>query len=122
MTTPSVPTLYGLTKCSTCVKARQWLESRGASAEFIDYRDNPLAAEDLQKWSVELGGWEKLVNRASMTWRQLPEERKSPASDAEWLALIAEFPTLVRRPLAVWPDASVTVGFTEKKYQERLGA
>lgn len=115
-------TLYGLTKCSTCVKALQWLEARGVDARFVDYRDHPLPPEDLVRWADELGGWEKLVNRASMTWRNLPEARKSPASDSEWLALIAELPALVRRPLAVWPGDAVTVGFTEKKYLERLGA
>ena len=113
-------TLYGLTRCSTCIKARQWLEAQGAEASFTDYRDQPLDPESLVQWSGKLGGWEKLVNRASMTWRNLPDTRKSPASDAEWLALIAEFPALVRRPLAVWPDGAVTVGFTEKKYLERL--
>jgi Spx/MgsR family transcriptional regulator len=112
--------LYGLAKCSTCVKARQWLQEQGAAHQFTDYRDSPLSPTDLSGWSRELGGWEKLVNRASMTWRQLPEARKSPASEADWLALIAEFPALVRRPLAVWPDGSVTVGFNEKKYSERL--
>lgn len=122
MTTGKGPMLYGLNKCSTCVKARQWLQERGIDANFIDYRDHPLAGESLQQWSQQLGGWEKLVNRASMTWRQLPTERKTPATDAEWLALIAEFPTLVRRPLAIWPDGSVTAGFTEKKYLERLEA
>ncbi|MFT0850889.1 Spx/MgsR family RNA polymerase-binding regulatory protein [Achromobacter sp. F4_2707] len=117
----TTPTLYGLTKCSTCVKARNWLQERGVDAAFVDYRDHPLPAADLLKWSTELGGWEKLVNRASMTWRNLPEDRKAAASDEQWQALIAEFPALVRRPLAVWPDGSVTVGFTEKKYLERLG-
>lgn len=120
MITDQGPTLYGLSKCSTCLKARQWLQGRGVEARFIDYRDHPLPAASLLPWSRELGGWEKLVNRASMTWRQLPEVRKTPATDDEWLALIAEFPTLVRRPLAVWPDGTVTVGFTEKKYLERL--
>ena len=79
-------------------------------------------AGDLARWSAELGGWEKLVNRASMTWRNLPDERKTPGSDAQWQALIAEFPALVRRPLVVWPDGSVTVGFTEKKFLERTSA
>jgi len=113
--------LYGLNRCSTCVKARQWLEDRAVKVDFTDYRDHPLAPESLLQWSRELGGWEKLVNRASMTWRNLPDARKAPASDAEWQALVAEFPALVRRPLAVWPDGSVTVGFTEKKYLERVG-
>lgn len=114
--------MYGLTKCSTCVKARQWLQERGVPAVFTDYREHPLPAGDLARWSAELGGWEKLVNRASMTWRNLPDERKTPGSDAQWQALIAEFPALVRRPLVVWPDGSVTVGFTEKKFLERTGA
>lgn len=113
--------LHGLAKCSTCVKARQWLAGRGVDAVFTDYREHPLPPDGLVQWSRELGGWEKLVNRASMTWRNLPAERKSPGSDNEWLALIAEFPALVRRPLAIWPDGTVTVGFTEKKYTERLG-
>ncbi|SRR5690554_581016 len=113
-------TLYGLTKCSTCVKARQWLETQQVQAGFVDYRDNPLPPESLVQWSQELGGWEKLVNRASMTWRNLPAERKAPQSDEQWLELIAEFPALVRRPLAVWPDNTVTVGFTEKKYLAQL--
>lgn len=121
MSSDTAPILYGLAKCSTCIKAKQWLEAQGVPAELVDYRDNPLPAASLQTWSRELGGWEKLVNRASMTWRQLPEERKSPVSDEEWLALIAEFPALVRRPLATWPDGTVTAGFTEKKYREKLG-
>ena len=122
MSADKAPVLYGLLKCSTCIKAKQWLESQGVQADLIDYRDNPLPQASLRGWSRELGGWEKLVNRAAMTWRQLPEDRKSPASDEEWLALIAEFPALVRRPLATWPDNTVTVGFTEKKYREKLGS
>lgn len=112
--------MYGLAQCSTCVKAKQWLLSKGAQVAFTDYRDSPLPADALVRWSTELGGWEKLVNRASMTWRKLPDARKSPATDAEWLALIAEFPALVRRPLVIWPDGVATVGFTEKKFSERL--
>ena len=116
-----IPILYGLQKCSTCVKARDWLNERGTDAGFVDYRDYPVSADSLRDWSTKLGGWEKLVNRASMTWRNLPDERKTPESDEAWLALIAEFPALVRRPLTVWPDGTVTAGFSEKKFLERTG-
>jgi len=114
-------TLYGLTKCSTCVKARDWLDARGIAHAFIDYRDNPVSAALLSDWAEQLGGWEKLVNRASMTWRNLPESRKSPADDAAWLALIAEYPALVRRPVAVDAAGRIGVGFRETRYQERFG-
>lgn len=114
--------VYGLDQCSTCVKARRWLTDHGVSHQFTDYRAHPLPAASLRKWAEALGGWEKLVNRASMTWRNLPEARKSPASEADWLALVAEYPALVRRPLLVDGQGGVMSGFSEKKYAERFGA
>lgn len=113
-------TLYGLTQCSTCVKAREWLTAHGIGYQFIDYRDHPVAATTLKIWSKQLGGWEKLVNRASMTWRNLPDDRKTADTDAQWTRLIAEFPALVRRPVTVTPDGEVSVGFSEKRYSERF--
>lgn len=113
--------LFGLKRCSTCVKAMAWLEQQNIKYTFSDYRDQPIHAEQLSAWSDQLGGWEKLVNRASTTWRNLPDERKSVASEPEWLALIAEFPTLIKRPVLLGSDGSVSVGFSDKKYQSLLG-
>jgi len=110
--------LYGLKQCSTCVKAMAWLKQHGVAFNFVDYRARPVASDMLRAWAEQLGGWEKLVNRASMTWLNLPEERKSPASADEWLALIAEFPALVKRPVTVDGAGRVSVGFSEKKYHE----
>ncbi len=110
--------LYGLKKCSTCVKATNWLQEHQLAFVFTDYRDHPIAAQRLKTWAAELGGWEKLVNRASMTWRNLPDERKTPSSEQQWLALVAEFPALIKRPLAVTPGGGVSAGFSEKKYAE----
>ena len=108
--------LYGLRKCSTCVKAMQWLDDHGVDYNFTDYREQPIDSATLAAWAQALGGWEKLVNRASMTWRNLPDARKQPQGDAQWLSLIAEFPALVRRPVAVDAQGQVGVGFSDKKY------
>ena len=113
-------TLYGLTQCSTCVKARAWLAQQAIAHQFIDYRSHPIGAADLKKWAKALGGFEKLVNRASMTWRQLTDALKDPQSDEQWLELIAQYPALIRRPLTLYPDGLVTVGFNEKRYTEKL--
>ncbi|MDO9023371.1 Spx/MgsR family RNA polymerase-binding regulatory protein [Zwartia sp.] len=113
--------LYGLTRCSTCLKALAWLEAQGVATVFQDYRDEPVAAAVLTQWAQALGGWEKLVNRASMTWRNLDQSLKSPATDQQWLALIAQYPALVRRPVTVYPDQTVSVGFNEKRFAEKLG-
>jgi Spx/MgsR family transcriptional regulator len=113
--------LYGLAKCSTCLKARAWLEQKGVAHQFQDYRDQPLDAAVLKTWAATLGGWEKLVNRASMTWRNLDESLKTPNSEDDWLSLIADYPALVRRPVTIYSDGSVTVGFNEKRFSEKLG-
>lgn len=112
--------LYGLNQCSTVAKAKAWLDTHGVAYEFQDYRAVPIAPAVLKKWAKELGGWEKLVNRASMTWRNLDDSLKSPQTDAQWLALIADYPAMVRRPVLVEDDQSVSVGFNEKRYTEKF--
>lgn len=116
----AMPVIYGLDKCSTCDKARNWLKREGITHRFVDYRRQPIAAESLKPWAKSLG-WEKLVNRAGTTWRALPVERKSPGSDAEWLLLVRDHPALVRRPLVVMPDGRVSVGFTDRLFQGLFG-
>lgn len=111
--------LYGLEKCGTCDKARAWLDEHGIKHSFIDYREHPVAPATLKAWARVLG-WEKLVNRASYTWRDLSEAQKAAASDTEWLALIKEYPALVKRPVVV-NDGAVSAGFSEKKFRELFG-
>jgi len=113
-------TLYGLEKCSTCDKARAWLDAHGIPHVFVDYREHPIDPKLLRAWAAELG-WEKLVNRASMTWRGLADTRKQPASEADWLALVKDYPALIKRPVTVGDDG-VSVGFTEKQFGQRFGA
>lgn len=97
----------------------KWLDEHQVAYEFSDYRANPIDANTLVDWSQAVGGWAKLVNRASPTWRNLPDTSKSPESDQDWLQLIAEFPTLVRRPVTV-DNHCVSVGFKADTYAERF--
>lgn len=113
--------VYGLQRCDTCVKARKWLDAKGIAYVFIDYRDQPVDAASLTAWAGKLGGWDKLVNRASTTWRNLPDAAKQPAGEAEWLALVQAHPTLVKRPVLATPDGEVSVGFKEPAWAARLG-
>lgn len=108
--------VFGLKNCDTCRKARNWLERNKIAHEFVDYRDQPVPAAALKNWAGLADGFDKLVNRSGMTWRNLLPARKSPASDAEWLLLIKEYPALVRRPVLVLVDGSVHVGFSDKRY------
>ena len=114
--------LYGLATCDSCRKARNWLGRAGVAHDFIDYRAERVGPETLRDWARQLGGWDKLVNKASTTWRALPDARKSPGSDPEWTLLIKEYPALVKRPVVATPDGAVTVGFTDNAFKSRFGA
>ena len=120
MTSNASVVVYGLGTCDTCRKARNWLKRFDIAHEFVDYRANPVAPETLKTWAAQLGGWDKLVNRASTTWRKLPEPRKSPGSDPEWTLLLKEYPALVKRPVLETPDGSISVGFSDKAWKARL--
>lgn len=112
--------MYGLTKCSTCIKAQKWFAEHSLPFIFSDYREHALKPTDLKAWADELGGWPKLINRASLTWRNLPPEQKDPDTDAQWLDLISAFPALIRRPLIIDQQGRPSVGFAEKKFAERF--
>ena len=113
--------VYGLANCDTCKKARNWLSRFGVAHEFVDYREHRQAPETLKAWAGQLGGWDKLINRASTTWRTLPEARKTPHTDPEWTLLLKEYPALVKRPVVVTTDGVVTVGFTDNTFKLRFG-
>lgn len=113
-------TLYGLDNCDTCKKARKWLLHAGIAHQFIDYRKVPVAAEVLKAWAAKLG-WEALINRSGTTWRALLPNRKNPGSDAEYVLLVRENPSLVRRPIVVIGD-QVHLGFSHGMFEKLFGS
>jgi Spx/MgsR family transcriptional regulator len=111
-------TLYGLPNCDTCRKARNWLTRFEVDHAFVDYRANPVPAATLKIWAQQLGGWEKLVNKSSTTWRNLLPQRKDPGSDPEWTLLLKEYPALIRRPVVQRLDGLVSVGFSDNVFKK----
>ncbi|HEX5757047.1 MAG TPA: Spx/MgsR family RNA polymerase-binding regulatory protein [Arenimonas sp.] len=114
-------TVFGLSNCDTCKKARNWLQRFGIAHEFIDYREQRQPPATLKMWATQVGGWDKLINRSSTTWRQLPESRKQPGSEPEWNLLLKEYPQLIKRPVLVTDDGTVSVGFTDNAWKLRFG-
>lgn len=108
--------IYGLRRCSTCVKARKWLDANAVDYTFIDYRDEPVPHAVLTQWAGTLG-WGALINKASTSWRGLSDAQKQADSDAQWLALVTDHPTLIKRPVLV-KDADILLGFSDARYAE----
>lgn len=114
-------TLYGLNNCDTCKKACKWLDRFGLAYTFIDYRDHKPTPEMLVEWAGKAGGFQALVNRSSTTWRQLPESRKTPGSEAEWKLLLREHPQLIRRPVVITDEGRFSQGFSDNGFKRLFG-
>ena len=109
-------------KCSTCKKAKKWLDDHGV--EYVDrhiVEDNPAAAE-LSEWHVKSGlPVRRFFNTSGMKYRELGIKAKLDAgmSDEDCFELLATDGMLVKRPLVVG-DGFVLVGFKEAEWEAAL--
>lgn len=112
--------LFGIPNCSTVKKARDWLTCHACSYEFHDFKKHEASAELLTSWLQQMP-WQKLVNRAGMTWRNLSDaEKAAVVDDASAINLMLEKSSVIKRPLLVKDGKIISVGFTEAAYQELI--
>lgn len=93
--------LYGLKTCDTCRKARKALSEKNVSFEFIDVRGDGLPTAVIDEAIVRFP--DKVINKASTTWRGLSDAEKARAP----AALLQAHPTLLKRPLIVGDDWTI---------------
>ena len=112
------PVLHGIRNCDTMKKAFAWLDARGVTYRFHDYKTAGLDRGMLEGW-VEQLGWETLLNRAGTTFRKLPEDQKQGLDAAKAIALMLAQPSMVKRPVL---DASgrLLVGFDPEAWARAL--
>ena len=108
-------TLFGIKNCDTVRKARKWLEQNNLDVNFHDFREDGLATEQIEQWA-SIVGWEALFNKRSTSFRNLTDTEKSDINEKKAIALMALYPTLIKRPVLV-KDGQVQVGFKETDYQ-----
>ncbi len=90
--------LYGIPNCDTVKKARDWLTARGIAYDFHDYKKAGIDAARLNVWSKKIG-WEKVLNRASSTFKALPDEAKQGLDETKAIALMIAQPSMIKRPI-----------------------
>lgn len=108
-------------RCTTCQKARRWLEERGAAVEERDIKAERPTADELRAWHAKSGlPLKRFFNTSGLKYKELGLKDKLPTlSEAEQYDLLASDGMLVKRPLLVAADF-VLVGFKEKEWQERF--
>jgi Spx/MgsR family transcriptional regulator len=111
--------IYGIKNCDTMKKARAWLDGRGVPYTFHDYREKGIDRARLENWAKRVG-WERLLNRSSSTFRELPERAKAEITDTKAIGLMLEEPTMIKRPVLDLGDR-LLVGFKPDLYEAEVG-
>ena len=110
--------VFGIKNCDTMKKAFAWLEANGVSYEFTDYKKAGIAEAKLPDWN-QRAGWQKLLNTRGLMWKKLSETERADVDEAKALTLMAQYPSLIKRPV-LDTGKDLLVGFSPESYAEQL--
>ncbi|PWJ48239.1 arsenate reductase family protein [Faecalicatena contorta] len=108
-------------KCTTCQKARKWLNAKGIPYEERDIKTQNPNKEELKEWYQKSGlPLKRFFNTSGMLYKELKlKDRLSEMSEEEQLELLSTDGMLVKRPLVITDEAILT-GFKEQEWEEKL--
>ncbi|MBO5140210.1 MAG: arsenate reductase family protein [Peptococcaceae bacterium] len=108
-------------KCSTCQKAKKWLDEQGVRYEARHIVEQNPTAEELRIWIGASGKpVKKFFNTSGLKYKELGLKDKLPTmSEEEQIALLASDGMLVKRPLLIG-DGVVLAGFKADKWADAL--
>ena len=108
-------------KCTTCQKAKKWLEDNGIAFDERNIKENNPTAEEIKAWYQRSGlPLKKFFNTSGLQYKALGLKDKLPTmSEDEQIALLATDGMLVKRPLFISNDF-VLVGFKEAEWSAAL--
>lgn len=108
--------IYGIKNCNTVKKALDWLKENHIDFTFHDFKKEGISAEKLREWSAKVG-YEKLLNKQGLTWKQLDAEIKATITgEKEALQLLYDKNSMIKRPVLEFENELV-LGFKENEYR-----
>lgn len=113
-------TVYGIPNCNTVKKALDWLKANGQQFEFHDFKKKGVTEALLQQW-FDAFGFEKVVNKAGLTFKKLSkEERANINTPATVMAYLLQNTSAIKRPVVEKNGKPVLLGFKEEEYQAQF--
>jgi len=108
-------------KCTTCVKARKFLESTGHGFDNRDIKTHNPTVQELQTWYQQSGlPLKKFFNTSGNVYKELQlKDKLADMSEEAQLNLLATDGMLVKRPLLI-TDKGVAVGYNEATWSALL--
>ncbi len=109
--------LYGIPNCDTVKKARVWLQTHGVEVEFHDFKKHGVNEALLAGWLKQVGR-QKLLKKTGPTWGKLPAEVKTSINDDAYaLALLLQYPNIIKRPVLERNGKVLATGFIPADYE-----
>lgn len=108
--------------CSTCKKARKWLDDHGIAYTARHIKENNPSYEELKLW-LERSGLpiKKFFNTSGQQYKALGLKDRLPGMSVdEQLQLLATDGMLVKRPVVVTEDGTILTGFREAEWEQNL--
>ena len=107
--------------CTTCKKAKKWLDDRRVSYEDRHIKDNNPTYEELKAWYERSGlPLKKFFNTSGLQYRALELKEKLPSmTEEEQLQLLATDGMLVKRPILV-TENGIATGFKAEDWEKLL--
>ncbi|WP_259015980.1 arsenate reductase [Emticicia fluvialis] len=110
-------TVYGIPNCDTIKKTLDWLKANQIEFQFHDYRKEGISEEKLNDWLAQVP-LEKLFNKASTSFKELPDEVKPTVGDpAVAVQLMQEKTSVIKRPVVEKDGKVLAVGFKADEYK-----
>ena len=108
-------------KCTTCQKAKKWLDDNKIGYELRDIKEDNPSLEELTRWHKASGlPIKKFFNTSGLLYKSMAlKDKLSTMSEEEQLKLLSTDGMLVKRPLVVGKNF-VLVGFKESEWSEKL--
>ena len=108
-------------KCSTCQKAKKWLDDNGIEYEDRHIKEDNPTYDELKAWHKQSGlELKRFFNTSGLLYKSMDLKNRLPSmSETEQLQLLATDGMLVKRPLIV-SDGFILTGFREKEWEEKL--
>ncbi len=108
-------------RCTTCQKAKKWLDDNAIAYDFRDIKLNNPTAQELSAWHTKSGlPIKKFFNTSGLLYKAMELKTKLPTmTQEEQITLLATDGMLVKRPMVIGDDF-VLVGFKESDWKEKL--
>ena len=108
--------VYGIKNCSTVKKALDWLDNHDVDYTFHDYKKSGVD-EAVLRQAIALHGWENVINRKGMTWRNLSADVKETMDKTNAITVALENPSIIKRPMLVKRD-TILLGFDPEQFSK----